>query len=178
MVAQKRADEARSLQGSWFPSVIRRMLIMASGKEGGEMPRCMTKLAAALHKACTVVGFCFLSWLHGVSRAPVFDGTLNLLPFLNMPFFAKCLPAGRGIQPRSPLLLLLLSSVAVVIRKTLCAVTSCYVHIVEHAGILHLPIPPRGRNHARASVLETWVAIRHVPCGVAVAGHTNSSSFV
>lgn len=52
MVAKKRADEARSLQlqGSWFTSVIRRMLIMASGKEGGEMPRCMTKLAAALHK--------------------------------------------------------------------------------------------------------------------------------
>lgn len=29
---------------------MRRMLIMVQGREGSEMPRCMTKLAAALHK--------------------------------------------------------------------------------------------------------------------------------
>ena len=50
VAANKRSEEARSLQGSWFPSVMRRMLIMVQGKDGGEMPRCMTKLAAALHK--------------------------------------------------------------------------------------------------------------------------------
>ncbi|CAM9537631.1 unnamed protein product [Scytosiphon promiscuus] len=50
VVDKRRADEARSLQGSWFPSVMRRMVIMTQGKEGGEIPQCVTKLAAALHK--------------------------------------------------------------------------------------------------------------------------------
>ncbi|CAM9546350.1 unnamed protein product, partial [Hapterophycus canaliculatus] len=50
VVEKRRADEARSLQGSWFPSVMRRIVIMTKGKEGGEIPQCVTKLAAALHK--------------------------------------------------------------------------------------------------------------------------------
>lgn len=50
VAAKQRADEATSLEGSWFPSVMRRMLIMVQGKEEGEVPQCMTKLAAALHK--------------------------------------------------------------------------------------------------------------------------------
>lgn len=50
VVEKRRADEARSLQGSWFPSVMRRMVIMTQGKDGGEIPQCVTKLAAALHK--------------------------------------------------------------------------------------------------------------------------------
>eukprot|EP00903_Cladosiphon_okamuranus_P012140 g11389.t1 len=50
VAAKQRSDEARNLQGSWFPSVMRRMLIMVRGNEGGEMPTCMAKLAAALHK--------------------------------------------------------------------------------------------------------------------------------
>ncbi|CAN0439149.1 unnamed protein product [Ectocarpus sp. 12 AP-2014] len=53
VAVKQRADEATSLEGSWFPSVMRRMLIMVQGKEGGEVPRCMTKLAAALHKVLT-----------------------------------------------------------------------------------------------------------------------------
>lgn len=54
VAAKRRSEEARSLQGSWFPSVMRRTLIMVQGKEGGEMPTCMTKLAAALHKVARV----------------------------------------------------------------------------------------------------------------------------
>eukprot|EP00752_Nemacystus_decipiens_P008128 g7268.t1 len=50
VAANKRSEEAKSLQGSWFPSVMKRTLAMVQGKDGGEMPRCMTKLAAALHK--------------------------------------------------------------------------------------------------------------------------------
>ena len=47
---KRRADEARSLQGSWFPSVMERVVTMAKGKEDGKIPHCVTKLAAALHK--------------------------------------------------------------------------------------------------------------------------------
>lgn len=51
MAEKRRADEANSIQGSWFPSMMKRVTPISVGEKGeSEMPKCMIRLAAGLHK--------------------------------------------------------------------------------------------------------------------------------